>query len=187
MIKAEHTLRERLPVAHFLRESFNLVKKWSVNRNPESVNFVPFADVPSIPLKLWTTSYQWAMLNLKVLQTETDSEIICYMCSTQAERSVTKKILKDFKEEEKNLNYRSFDDFTDVKKKVWETTIKKSNVLHSTCTCPAYLKRLTCKHIVGMCIRLQLVNVPDSAKNIPLGQKRKRGRPGRARRALVVQ
>ena len=82
VIKAEHTLRERLPVGHFLKETFSLVRKWSLNRNPESVNFIPFADVPSIPLKLWTTSYQWAMLNLKVLQTETYSEIICYMCST---------------------------------------------------------------------------------------------------------
>ena len=36
-------------------------------------------------------------------------------------------------------------------------------------------------------IRLKLLDVPPEAKNVPLGRKRKRGRPSIAKRALLVQ
>ncbi len=42
-------------------------------------------------------------------------------------------------------------------------------------------------HIIVFAARFKLVEIPDHAKNVPLGQKRKRGRPALAKTALIVQ
>jgi len=38
-----------------------------------------------------------------------------------------------------------------------------------------------------MAIRLKIWKPPPSAKAVPVGEKRKRGRPAKARRALLMQ
>lgn len=55
------------------------------------------------------------------------------------------------------------------------------------CTCKEFFKNFICKHIIGVSLRMKYVTAPDEAKNLPLGQKRKRGRPALARAALVFQ
>jgi hypothetical protein len=44
-----------------------------------------------------------------------------------------------------------------------------------------------CKHVVGIALRLKFCRAPAEAKNIPLGQKRKPGRPAKAKKALLIQ
>ncbi|CAF4614664.1 unnamed protein product [Rotaria sp. Silwood2] len=43
-----------------------------------------------------------------------------------------------------------------------------------------------CKHVIGMAIRLKSCKPPPSAKDIALGQKRKRGRPRKATTTLLT-
>ena len=50
-----------------------------------------------------------------------------------------------------------------------------------------FLKNSVCKHNLGMLIRLKLISVPLVAKTVPLGQLRKRGRPRKAKKALLTQ
>lgn len=57
---------------------------------------------------------------------------------------------------------------------------------NAVCNCPAFYKNFICKHIVGMAIRLQYEKARLEAKNIPIGQKRKRGRPTKAKKALIL-
>ncbi len=57
----------------------------------------------------------------------------------------------------------------------------------ATCTCPSFLKNYICKHIIGMSIRLKYCKAPPEAKNVSIGTKRKRGRPSKAKKALVTQ
>jgi hypothetical protein len=45
----------------------------------------------------------------------------------------------------------------------------------------------TCKHIFGLAGRLGYDKFPAVAKNIPIGQKRKRGRPSKCKKALIRQ
>ena len=49
-----------------------------------------------------------------------------------------------------------------------------------------YAKNQVCKHLLGMRIRLRLMDVPIEGKCIPMGQKRKRGRPSKSKKALLV-
>ncbi len=57
----------------------------------------------------------------------------------------------------------------------------------SKCNCPAFLKNYICKHVVGMGIRSKSCKPPAAAKTVPIGEKRKRGRPAKAKPALLVQ
>ena len=50
-----------------------------------------------------------------------------------------------------------------------------------------HLKKFICKHIVGIALRLKYVKAPAASKNVPLGQKRKPGRPAKAKKALLIQ
>ena len=57
------------------------------------------------------------------------------------------------------------------------------------CSCPALFKNYTCKHLVGIAIRLKYAakQVSIEAKNIPLGHNRLPGRPALAEKALQHQ
>ena len=77
-----------------------------------------------------------------------------------------------------NNGNESIPSFTDCAFGMWKITMKKDeNWKNGTCTCPVYYKQFICKHIIGIAIILKLVKCPPQAKNVPLGQKRKRGRP----------
>ena len=49
---------------------------------------------------------------------------------------------------------------------------------------PYFLKNYKCKHVEGIAIRLKMVDPPSEAKSVPLGEKRKRGRPKKVGVAL---
>ncbi|PZC85335.1 hypothetical protein B5X24_HaOG201831 [Helicoverpa armigera] len=59
--------------------------------------------------------------------------------------------------------------------------------LDGKCNCPAFYKNYMCKHIIGLTIGVKLANPPPEAKNLLIGQKRKRGRPSKSKPALIIQ
>jgi len=70
------------------------------------------------------------------------------------------------------------------------TTVKSYNLIlpenNGYWDCPYYFKNFLCKHLIGLAIRLKAVALPVEAKNIPIGLKRKRGRPAKAKKALLI-
>ena len=46
--------------------------------------------------------------------------------------------------------------------------------IEGKCTCPSFLKQYMCKHLIGLSIRLKYVKPPPAAKDVPIGEKRKR-------------
>ena len=73
---------------------------------------------------------------------------------------------------------------------VWTTEYQNDSIewqSKSKCNCPVFMKQYICKHIVGIALRLKLCKPPASAKNVPLGQKPSRGRPAKAKKALLTQ
>ena len=57
----------------------------------------------------------------------------------------------------------------------------------SKCTCPHYSKNYICKHIIAIAAVKELFQYQDSATQIPIGQKRKIGRPLATKPALERQ
>ena len=79
----------------------------------------------------------------------------------------------------------TFDAFKTSRYFIWCVMVNPQCVNESTCSCPTFLKAGECKHSLGMLIRMKMVNVPPAAKNVALGQKRKRERPSLAKKALM--
>ena len=66
-------------------------------------------------------------------------------------------------------------------------TFDGDNWQQGLCTCPIFQKQYICKHVVGIAILKDYFEVSAEAKTVPLGQKRKRGRPALTKKALLVQ
>ncbi|RNA13979.1 hypothetical protein BpHYR1_012576 [Brachionus plicatilis] len=78
-IKDEDTLSDRLVLSSFIVVALSIVKKWSIERNPSTVNAKVFQQNTTIKLSDWTNGYNWAKLNKQVIEKETDNEIMYYL------------------------------------------------------------------------------------------------------------
>jgi len=96
-IKREHTIRERLPVEQFLQSAAELVQKWSAARNPHSINCSHFAQVRSLSLQHWTTTFQWALANKKVIRSDNEgegSEDVYYTATSGSKQEASTRMLR---------------------------------------------------------------------------------------------
>lgn len=178
LIKDEHTFRERIDIGRFRTVVFDMIEKWSlayVNGLKE------IHKKPNIDLKLWTSAYTWAKLNVAMKVEELDLEIV-YKIPHDPEKSDMI---------DRNLDWNTFEEFKtnnfacDYVK--FPKPFTKENWLEGNCSCKDFFKNFICQHVIGISLRMKYVIAPDEAKNIPLGQKRKRGRPALAKAALVLQ
>ncbi|RNA21530.1 hypothetical protein BpHYR1_030632 [Brachionus plicatilis] len=64
-------------------------------------------------------------------------------------------------------------------------TLNNQDFRRSKCSCLSYDKKNICKHIIGVASYFKLYTIPLEIKNLPMGEKRKRGAPKKATKALV--
>lgn len=180
-IKDDGTFRERHVLSRFLTVASNIVYNWSIERDPVSINAKIFATEPTISLELWTLSYQWAKLKKDIVCVSSNSLKVYYIPARDL-KFITQADLTKYK----NKKWTTFNQF---KKSfdIWCMEMEDIDWKKSKCNCPAFFKNYICKHIVGMAIRLKYCKPPPAAKTVPLGEKRKRGRPAKAKSALLVQ
>jgi hypothetical protein len=179
VIKDEDTLRERMPMGRFKVVVFEMVEKWSrsYKNNLKKIDKTPKIDLPT-----WTSAYQWAKSKKKVLSEQT-AEGVQYFIPSGSKTEITTEEVKIYKEQ----NQTSFDQLIEEQFGIWNLHVSQNHSQGTTCSCPHFFKNFTCKHSVGIAIRLGHVKAPAEAKNVPLNQKRKPGRPKKARPALIVQ
>ena len=114
--------------------------------------------------------------------------IVDFHCSG-VKISLTKLEAKAFVKICKDCSWETFEEFKESLKFIWCTIVDKDDwKKKSSCTCPYFMKNYLCKHIIGIANRRKLpgATIPEQAKNIPLGQKRKRGRQAAITRALLL-
>lgn len=175
LIKDEHTFRERMDLGKFRITLFEMIQTWSI-RYSGGVK-VTNPDAPEIELELWTAGYQLAKSNTKMTSSRGNNNITF--------RSVTTEKVDD------STNWTNFDDFKKNSFGFHDTTFiypaRRENWLRSKCDCSDFFKKYMCAHIIAIAIRLKCVQPPAEAKTVPIGQKRKRGRPQKAKSALTRQ
>lgn len=172
VIKKENTIRERLPLGKFNTVLMEMVAGWSLRYKNKHIEF---QYKPQIDLPLWTKSYQWVRENVLIRSYELIDGIqytISYSSSDEPKEIPS-----------------TFESFNDFKENMFKSikTFLPTDWMKGECSCQEYMKKYICLHIVGMAIRLKLTKVPVEAKNIQIGEKRKPGRPSKAKKALVVQ
>ena len=79
------------------------------------------------------------------------------------------------------LTWQSFDHYATMRCRMWIVSIYGDDWKHARCNCPVFFKRGICKHSLGVAIRKGFCQPPAVAKSIPIGERRKPGRPPLAR------
>lgn len=175
IIKDEHTIRELMDLGAFRFALFEMVKDWA-NKYP-SGRKKERSNAPEIDLPLWTGGYRFAKANAKIKTRRRGNKIVY--------RSFTSDSVDE------STDWVNFNDFKVNSFGFYDTTFvyptNRDNWLKSECDCSDFYKLYMCAHIIGIAIRLKCIQPPAEAKTVPIGQKRKPGRPAKAKPALVRQ
>ncbi len=180
VIKKEETFRERMPLSRFLQQCLDSVEKWSKQYANKDKHFI---GSPTVELKQWTDGYHWAKSN-KIVTSNVFDNSVEYYCPAGEELEVTEEQIKYVKE----MRWNTFDQFKKRVFAVWIVSLPNDEDMtvkwkEGTCTCPCFLKKYICKHVIGISIRLKYIKPPPAAKQVPIGEKRKRGRPNKSSKA----
>ena len=99
---------------------------------------------------------------------------------------LTKESALEYIEKKRKLSWQSFDDYY---KSTWilQTYLDRTDWRNSFCNCVAFQKNYKCIHVIGLAYRYKLIDIPQEAKNIQIGQKRRKGRPKKQKKALFYQ
>lgn len=179
VIKAAHTMRERLDLSQFRVVLFSMVEQWSIeyNTNLNKINNGP-AD---ISLEQWTNGYNFARSDVKITSSKRSSSVV-YSVPTYS----------DAIDRSNNFGvWTTFDEFKKEAFAVLHTSfnypVTCDNWIYGDCDCSEGYKIFLCQHIIGIALRLKVAFDPPEAKTIPIGQKRKPGRPAKSKPALMRQ
>lgn len=177
VIKQEETLRKRMPLGQFLGQSLASASRWSIQYTMDKV----ITTSPTIELCDWTEGYHWAK-NSKEVKSKQFREFTEFYCPSNDQLSIS---TEDIKRVKRRL-WSSFEQFKERAFKLWIVQMNEQDWTSACCTCPSYLKKYKCKHVIGVAIRLKYTKPPPTAKQTPIGQKRKRGRPKKVTKALII-
>lgn len=166
VIKDEQTLRELMDLSQFRFVLFNMIKQYST----EYVAGLNKRNVgqPTIELKMWTNGYNFARSNIKITSSRRGNSIT-YLISLSARNYAVDPD-----------SWNTFNDFKQSLSMVhtkFRYPVSEANCMDGQCDCSDFLKLFMCEHVIGVALRLKCVSAPIEAKTIPIGQKRKRGRP----------
>lgn len=170
-------MHERLPFPRFLHAMKEILQEWSADRDPLKKNCKFFSQKPSQNLQLQTAAFHWSISEPKFIQVK-DVHYVYSTASKSSRAKIEKKYISSFAK----CNWGTFDIYSQIRNSIWAVNLHKD-----TCTCREFFKKYICKHLVGLQYKLQIIPPPDAAKSLPLGEKRKRGRPKKALKALIIQ
>lgn len=179
VIKDEQTLRERFDLSQFRGVLFSMVEQWSVEYST-GLNKINFG-APIVKLEIWTKGYNFARSNVKITSSRNAGKIIYSIPMS----------IDAIDGAENYAKWSTFDEYKSEAFAVVHTSfnypVTSDNWLFGECDCSDGFKLFVCQHMVGIALRLKVTVAPSEAKTIPIGQKRKPGRPSKSKPALQFQ
>lgn len=158
-----------------------MIEQWSVEYKKclNSIN----RELPEMELKHWTDGYNFARSNINITSV---------ICGNKITYTVPISPLDDLIRTHRDFTgWKSFNEYKKYAFAFAHTTfdypVTSDNWLNGECDCANGFKLFFCEHMTGIALRLKAATAPVEAKTIPIGQKRKRGRPAKAKKALVYQ
>jgi len=155
------------------------VNKWSWSRDPSEVNCKPVAKEVQYDLCVITSAYEWIKLKPRLLAEEDGQIRSIYVAAAESD-AVTQNTPKVF-----NEKHKTFESFKKLHLSAYKIMFNVGNWKMSSCTCPSFLKNYKCKHVYGLAVHKKLALFPETVKTVPIGQKRKPGRPKGTTKALL--
>ena len=179
VIKRLFTFRECLPLSPWLRQMMHIAKNWSVDLGTRRV----MCGSPEPTLAELTAAHQW--LSSGKVMTEHEGRL--FVPAGDA-HELGEGVVAAYTANVLALAGGDFDAMMALRRAVYHVDAKhRDNIENVTCSCRMFIKRNLCKHVYGLGSFWGLVELPEAAKSLPIGLKRKRGRPCQAKRALQRQ
>ena len=179
VIKRLFTFRERLPLSQWMRQMIEIARNWSADLGDRR----KVCSSPEPTLAELTAAHQWISSKKHLVEYGQRVFIPAGDATALGEGVVgayTASILE--------LRSDDFDSMVMMRRSVYHVDVGDKDTMQSLrCSCRVHLKRNLCKHVYGLGSFWGLVEMPEAAKAVPIGQKRKRGRPCQAKRALQRQ
>jgi hypothetical protein len=187
-VKNENTLRNKLPLGEFFATMEEIVNGWSWERDPATANFRPFCLKPSLDLRVNTDAFEWATDKTRapVRSRRSGGQTITYFIPSAGTKPLADADIDSYLQMTTRCSWKKFDTYRKCKERLWVLGYDERDWESSTCSCPVFSKTRICKHVVGIAITRKVYDPPPEAKTVPLGEKRKRGRPSKAKKALLV-
>lgn len=185
VIKREVTQRALLPILDFLPRFCTWLGHQSVIRDPSpaNVNYKKFEDVPTFSTKQWTEAYTWKKDNGKQVFQRNGYYVTV---AKGVEGDLTDLRADRYIEQFRTFDFSDYDEYTTISNKI--TVVKPLNTRAEgyTCTCHDNAKNFVCMHSLGVGI-IRGLPVPEHARVMLLGRKRRRGRKPMAAPAWQYQ
>ena len=196
-IKKDHTFKRRCPLGTFMNIVDRMVREWGdVDDSLLFGSRLQFLEKDRDGLKTKTQGYQWMLANkLRVADrivkvdpkgkyTVSESEefslgkvdaiwVVASSNNTLNETNL-KKLAKQRIKMRENPTFTNFDQYIAVRQSCWILEERNKDFF---CDCPIGMKGKLCKHSIGLAYREGYLEVTSQVRAVPLGQKRKRGRP----------
>lgn len=178
-LKSDFFFREKFTLPVFRSKIFGVLQTFSYEYRDglkQINNQISFNN------ELWKNASKWASSEKKTIAVGGHGGATTYFIPAGEMVSVDAKDLKSYK----SLDWKNFDDFKGIYFKIWRVFVPKKDSLEgTTCSCPAFLKKNKCKHVLAIGLRLHSVDEPESIRTI--GKKRMTGRPKKIGRALALE
>lgn len=177
-IKDDFNLRHRCPISVFKTRVFTILKQYSLDYTDGKRKV---KEVVEIDKKNWIAGKDWAKSpKIPTLESENAEYSYYYVPAGNGSLSVTAEAI----EAHKNLSYGNFHQFVSNHFGIWKVSLPKDkdSFGDAQCTCPQFFKVYICKHIIGMGLRLKLVDIPLEIRKLETVQGR--GRPKKTGLAL---
>ena len=191
-LKKESTLRNRMQMSEFLKTTLDVAKNWSLKRDPTSANHPKkISREPTVTTSEFTSAYNW-LKEVTLSHRKVPGSTQYFFKSKRAATQITKRQMKEYcGAANSNYSPQTFDEYHRIFFSMWcvefPANANETSWKEARCSSPTFQKNYIYKHIIGIAARLKLVTIPNLAKNVPIGEKRKRGRPTLARKALEIQ
>ena len=172
-IKRTKVLRDKQKLGPFINNAVSIVEGWS--KKDDSRLYCDKTDL--VTLANQTQGYQFIMKNTSPTSIIKVRGKYYTLSSKAPEGTDIKDEVKKFIKFQENMEYpEGFDEWKVMKGLVYELTDDGD---FFRCSCGYGLKKYFCKHNIGLSIKFKNYTIPDTAKSVPLAQKRKRGRPAK--------
>lgn len=179
-IKSNFLYRERPSLNVFKNKIIELVEIYSREYRDDIRSY---KSKVTLKKSEWVDALKWAKSPKNVIANEDAAlEKTIYFVRAGADDIIADDDVKQY------MTGNTFNNYTSSLTSIWKITIpdNEDELDNATCSCPKFFKFYSCKHLLGLKLRLQKVELPGCVNTVENGKtKRGPGRPKKARGALT--
>lgn len=173
-IKRDFTLHEKASISVFKVKIKNMLNVLSCEYRDNKKQIERDVKVKD---GMWYKALDWARSKKLTITEETDNVKRYYIPDGKREK-ITNQEFHSYK----TISFKSFDALTRIMYKIWVVSVPGDDFKNAKCTCPQFFEKYTCKHVIGLAIRLKKYDLPEHI--IRVESYRHPGRPEKAGPAL---